>query len=255
MTDLKDLLFNYYEFIKSIYVYSHLKTNLVDKYKQTTEMVALYILIIITSLIFFFAMFKIIIIIIYFFCIQANTAFFRFIRLVYVTKMQINFKASFKNAISYLSKICKRLYTFNFYIYQKIFIGIINMLSFITFLISTFWFEILNLKYISKENKPDSYLWLFYLNYEFTLLTEFLCTTFYSCRNMVMSTLIALGYFILMNFILIIGYNIKELNEDMHGAFEYEEPQKIMNIVFNIILLMLNFINLVKIIRFNKNGK
>ena len=129
------------------------------------------------------------------------------------------------------------------------------MLSFITFLISSFLFEIQNLKYISKENKPDSYLWFFYLNYEFTLLTELLCTTFYSCRNMVLSTFIALGYFILMNFILIIGYLIKELNENMYGAYEKEEPQKIMNIVFNIILLMLNFINLVKIVRFNKNGK
>ena len=41
----------------------------------------------------------------------------------------------------------------------------------------------------------------------------------------------------------------------MHGAYETEEPQKIMNIVLNVILLMLNFINLVKIIRYNKNGK
>ena len=255
MTDVKDLMFNYYEYIKSIYVYSHLKTNLVDKYKQTTEMVALYLLIIITSLIFFFAMFKILVIVIYFICVQANTAFFHFLKLVYVTKMQINFKASFKNAMSYLSKVCKRLYTFNFYIYQKIFIGIINMISFIMFLISSFCFEILNLRYISKENKADYYLWFFFLSYEFTLLTELLCTTFYSCRNMIMSTFLALGYFILINFILFIGYQIKELNEDMHGAYETEEPQKIMNIVLNVILLMLNFINLVKIIRYNKNGK
>ena len=58
MTDVKDLLFNYYEYIKSIYVYSHLKTNLVDQYKQTTEMVALYLLIVITSLIFFLLILK-----------------------------------------------------------------------------------------------------------------------------------------------------------------------------------------------------
>ena len=53
MSETKDgLIYEIYDFTKSVYLFSHMKTNLVDIYVQKGETFALWILKIITYLIF-----------------------------------------------------------------------------------------------------------------------------------------------------------------------------------------------------------
>ena len=45
MSEMKDLFFyNFYDYMKTVYVYSHLKTYLVDKQRQEIEEKTLYVL-------------------------------------------------------------------------------------------------------------------------------------------------------------------------------------------------------------------
>ena len=54
---------------------------------------------------------------------------------------------------------------------------------------------------------------------------------------------------------LFLGYFIKEIIESSRGSFEFEEPQKVMNIIFNTIFLFINGISLFNFILYDKNSK
>ena len=256
MSEVKDeFIYNFYDFIKSIYIYSHVKTDLKDKGRQRFESYSIYALMVFMSLFIILTVFKIVVIIIYFLFLQALTGFFKFLASICKTKCNVSFCSSFKNSISFLCKICKRIYTFNFYIYDNCLIGFIMTGSFILFLISSFFFFIYNCSIIEQVEKPIWYLVFFYLDFELTILIELLCNSFYSCRNMVMSTYLALGLFLIMNGVLFIGYFYVRFIEDKYGSFEYQEPQKIINLIFDGILLVLNINSLRIIIAYNKNCK
>jgi hypothetical protein len=54
MSETKEHIFyDLYDFGKSVYIFSHMKTNLVDASVQTTEKIALNFLSIISAIIFF----------------------------------------------------------------------------------------------------------------------------------------------------------------------------------------------------------
>ena len=186
---------------------------------------------------------------------QALTGFFKFIISLFKTKFNVNFCSSFKNAISFLCKICKRMYTFNFYIYDNSCISLIMTGSFIVFLLVSALFYFLNLLYIEKVEKSIEYLIFFYFDFEFTILIELLCNCFYSCRSMITSTSLALGFFITMNSVLFLGYGYTYILQDKYGSFENQEPQKIINLIFDGILLLLNISSLHKIITYDQNCK
>ena len=95
----------------------------------------------------------------------------------------------------------------------------------------------------------------FYFHFESIILNQLLFSSFYASPNMIRSTLIALGIFFIMNIILALGFLITKINEDADGSYEYNEPQGVMNIIFNSILLFVNSINFFKVISYNKNGK
>ena len=256
MSEVKDNdFYNFYDFIKLIYVYSHVKTELQDSSKQKVEKVAAIVLMVLSGLFFLCTIFKVIVILIYFFFMQALTGFIKFLTSLFKTKCNVSLCSNFKNSISFLSKICKRIYTFNFYIYENFLINSIMTSSFIIFLAISFLFFIDNVYRIDEVEKPELYLIYFYLDFEFTMLVELLCSCFYSCRSMIKSTFFAIGLFITMDCILIFGYMYTNLLEDEDGSFENQEPQKIINIVFNIILLSLNSTSLYKIITYDKNSK
>lgn len=256
MSEIKDeLIYNFYDFMKSIYIYSHVKTSLMDKSRQTIEMIAILSLLVLCSIFFIFTVFKIVVILIYFFFFQATTGFINFLKSLFKTKFKINFRSSLSNSCSYLFKILKRIYTFNFYIYDNKLIGFIMIGAFTFFLLSSFVFYIMNLLEIEQVEKPKKYLVFFYLDFEFTILVELLCTSFYSCRNMKNSTLLGLGFFLVMNFFLVIGYNLKNLKEEINGSYEYEQPQKFMNLIFDMVFLILNLNSLNKVAKYNKNCK
>ena len=256
MSEMTDsFLYNFYDYVKSIYIYSHVKTRLKDADRQSIERATNIFLIILTLIFMISSIFKIFVIIFYFIFIQAFSGLINFIKSIFKTKFKINFCSSFQNSISYLAKVCKRIYTFNFFIFDNIFIGFIMIFSFFFFLFSSTVFYFQNYHLIEDIEKPRYYMFTFYFHFESIILVQLLCSSFYACRNMKLSTLLALGLFLIMNLMLYIGYHITNIIEEVDGSYEYEEPQSLMNIFFNSILLFLNGIGFYKIIIYNKNSK
>ena len=256
MSEMKDdIIYNFYDYVKSIYIYAHVKTLLIDPQRQPIEYYTNIILAILSLLFVILSIFKIFFIIFYFIFIQALSAFIKFILSIFKTKFRISFCSSFINAISYLGKVLRRIYTFNFYLFHNKFIGFAMIFSYFFFLIISCLFYYQNCVHLMDFEKPIYYLICFYLHFESIILVQLLYSSFYACRDMKISTLISIGLFICMNTILIFGYYITETIENVEGAFEYGEPQCIMNIIFDSILLFINGISLFKIIFYNINCK
>ena len=252
---IDDIDYRFYDYVKSIYIYSHVKTHLIDSQRQPIEKYTNVVLIILSGIFVILSVFKILVIIFYFLFIQALSAFVKFILSIFKTKFRVNFGSSFINAISYLGKVFRRIYTFNFVLFHNIFIGFIMIFSFFIFLISSCLFYIENYTSIENSEKTKYYLVLFYFHFESIILIQLLCSTFYACHDMKISTIISIGLFISMNAILILGYCITDKIENVDGSFEYSEPQRIMNIIFNTIFLFINGISLFKIFIYNRNSK
>ena len=126
-------IYNFYDYVKSIYIYSHIKTNLIDKERQPIEKLTNILLGIITLGFIIAFCFKILVIFFYFIFVQAFSAFIKFIISIFRTKFQLNFCSSFLNAMYYLGKVFKRIYTFNFYLFHNITIGTIMIFSYFFF--------------------------------------------------------------------------------------------------------------------------
>ena len=252
MSEINDsFMYNFYDYMKTIFVYSHVKTYLLDRSRQDYEvnfdkglLAFAYIFLIIAGI-------KIFIIVLYFIFIQALTAFIGFMRALCKVKFKINYCSSFINAFNYLAKVGKRIFTFNFYLYQNNIIGIIMIISYFFFLICSLAFYDLNLEEIEKAEKSEKYMYYFYLHFESIVLIQLLVSSFYSCRNMKISIFCAITIFLLLNGILIIGYFITDRIESVDGIFELDDPQKVMNIIFNFIFLLLNGSSLFLLIKNN----
>ena len=99
---------------------------------------------------------------------------------------------------------------------------------------------------------------LFYLHFESLILIQLLCSSFYAYINfneINISIISGLIIFVLLNLILIVGYEIREKIENVEGIFESYEPQLIINILFNFIFLLLNGKCLYNAIVFKKDCK
>ena len=247
--------YNFYDYVKSIYIYSHIKTNLIDKDRQTIEILTNILLLIITLGFIIAFCFKILVIIFYFIFVQSFSAFIKFIISIFRTRFQLNFCSSFLNALYYLGKVFKRIYTFNFYLFHNITIGTIMIFSYLFFLISSCTFYFQNIIFIEEIEKPKLYMFSFYCHFESVILIQILFTSFYSCRDMVLSTIISIGLFLCINGILFLGFFITNVIEDAEGSFEYAEPQSFMNIVFNTIFLLMNLNSLINFMVYKKNCK
>ena len=256
MSETKDEFFyNLYDFSKSVYLFSHMKTNLVDENVQVVERFAVNLLAFISSVIFGCVVFKSSIIIVYFLGVQAMPALYRYIKLLIKTKFSINFKNSCKNALMFLIKVSRKICTFNFYIFYSKFVSGIMIVSFLICLFSNFMFGEENKDNLENTEKPKSFLVFYFLSFELNLLIELILSTFYSHRNLVSCCLLAFGYYIVINFIMIIVYSIASYMEYLDGAFLYEEPQRILNIIVFSILFVLKANCLYKIIEFKKRSK
>ena len=256
MSEIKDsLIYNFYDYLSSIFIYSHVKTFLVDPSRQGTELGFNIALLVLFYIISFMILFKLVLILLYFSFFQIFAAFYNFIKTLIKTKFKIDYCASFRNAISLLKKIFKRIFTFNFYLYDNHLIGFIMIFVYFVYLLSAFLFYMSNKDLIDKSEKTDNYMILFYLHFESILLMELLCCSFYACRNLKIAISSAFGIFILLNGILIIGYLIKEKIENVNGIFEHNEPQRVMNIIFNSIFFLLNGKCFISIILYKKDGK
>ena len=256
MSEMNDLfIYNFYDYVKSIYIYTHVKTNLKDAQRQGIERITNVLLIIISLIFMITSLFKIFVIIFYFIFIQSFSALIKFIITVFKTRFHINFCSSFKNSFIYLMKVFRRIFTFNFYLFDNAFIGFIMIFSYFFFLITSgiFYFE--NYRLIEDIEKPRYYMDAFYCHFESLILIQILCSSFYACRDMKMSIIIGLGLFIIMNIMLFIGYFMTVIVENSDGSYEFDEPQSVMNMMFNAILLFLNGICLYKVLFYDKNSK
>ena len=121
MSETRDkFLYNYYDYISSIYIYSHVKTFLVDPSRQVIERAFDKGLFIISIVLFISILFKFAIIFIYFIIIQSIPALIKFLITLCRLKCDNNCSSSCTNAISYIRKVAKRICTFNFYLYKNI---------------------------------------------------------------------------------------------------------------------------------------
>ena len=256
MTEIEDNYFyDIYEFSKSVYLFSHMKTNLVDDKVQKVERTAIILVLIISIVAFFFVLFKTLIIIGYFLCMQATTAFIKFIQMLFKNKFNINFKSSCKNSLLFFGRVCKKLYTFNFYIFYSKIISGFMIFSFWICLLSNFLFNIFNIELITEPNKSTFFFVFFFISFECNLLIEFICCTFYAHPNMCTSTSLAFGYYIVVNIIMALVFLYARRMEELYGAYLLEEPQRILNVIIFSILFVLKVNCLIKISQFNKRSK
>lgn len=259
MSETRDLfIYNFYDYMSSIFIYSHVKTYLIDPNRQKVEKIIDIILLVISAICFSATLFKINVIILYFAFFHALPAFCKFLKVLCKTKFRINFSLTICNALNFFKKICKRIITFNFKLYHNNYVGFIMIFSYLFFLIISFEFYRQNNIHVDEVEKSFEYMIYFYLHFESILLVQLLCSSFYACkdtRDMNSAILSALGIFILLNLILFISYFIKDRIENVEGIFEHYEPQLITNLVFNFIFILINGKCLYNIIRFNKNCK
>ena len=171
MSEIEEgFFYDLYDFTKNIYIFLHLKTNLVDKEVQEGEKMALYIFIILYSVIAFLLLIKILIIIAYLLIYLGIFRFWDFIKSIRITKFGIDFKTSFKNCILFFVRNIKRLFTYNFYIFKNRYCSILLIFIFIFDIIISNFFNSINSNQIENREKNNSFLTYFFLVFVFNLL-------------------------------------------------------------------------------------
>ena len=257
MSEIEEgLSYDLYDFTKNIYIFSHMKTNLVDKLVQEGENRAIDILNFVTGLLAFLLLIKILIIIFYILIYQGIFKIFpRFIKLIFITKCNIDFLSSFKNCIRFFVRNSKRFYTFNFYIFQNRYFSILLTIIFSFDIIISYLFNSINSSQIESKEKNNSFLTHFFLVFEFNLLIEIILYMIYSIRSITFGIILSIGYWISINLIIIIAFIYTHRYEYLYGAFILEEPQRVLNIIISFILMVLKINCLYKIIKYNKKSK
>ena len=243
MSETKDtFLYNFYDYISSIFIYSHVKTFLIDPKRQKLEKFGDAALLISTLVCFSAVIFKFIVIFIYFFLFQTTNAFINFLTSLFRVKCKINFWTSFKNGFFFVMKNLKRTLTFNFSLYQNLGINLVMILSYFFYLITSTAFFWQNFIHAEDSEKSENYLGWFYSHFESILLIQLLCCSFYACgdhNDMNLSIISAFGIFIFLNLILYLSFLIKEKIENVEGIYEHLEPQLLTNTAFNFIFSIL----------------
>lgn len=256
MSETQDsFLYNYYDYMKTIFLYSHVKTYLLDPTRQNYEFFLDSFLLVFSGIFLFAVGFKIGIIFVYFFVCQTFLPFLSFMRLLFKSKFKIDYKSSFINAKNYLFKVFKRFITFNFYLYQSNIFGALMILTYLLFLISSFAFFIINMQQIKMPEKSEYYMYLFYIHFYSFLSQQLLCSCFYACRDMKINVISSISLFILLILITIVGYVITERIENSEGKIDSDIPQNIMNIIYNTIFLLLHGNCLYNLFTYRMEGK
>ena len=256
MSEIKDSFFyNYYDYFKDIYVYTHLKTYLLDKQVQTYEKGFLITQLISIGLFSFIVIFKFLLIIIYFFFIQFISIIKKILIACKKTKGHINYLSNLKNGIYYIIHTLLKIYVYNFYFYNNRFIEILMCSSYICFIIINPIF----LRYVKNEiedcEKSIYFIFFHFLCNEISLLIEILCVTFYSSTKIFQQIVISLLFFVFFNCLNLMIYYFSYLYEESKGTIVNEEHKKIANIIFNTIFLVLYIDAILKTYFYNNKSK
>lgn len=249
------VFYDFYDFTKSVYIFSHMKTNLVDTTVQKGEKAALIILNIMTGFFLFIVSIKIIIVFGYFIFFQALVAFFKFIKLIFKSRGDINWKISFKKFFHFFGRIFKKIYTFNFYIFHSRLICLFLIPFFLISTVFNFSFNYENIQQITLAEKDDWFFFLYIAIFELNLLMEVICYIFYTIKNIFYGFLLALGFFMTLNIIIIFSYLYTNRYEYLFGAFVLDEPERVLNIIIFSILMIIKINCIYKIAKLNKESK
>ena len=256
MSDIKDSFFyNYYDYLKDIYVYPHLKTYLLDKQVQNREKFFLILQFISIGITSIFIIFKIFLIIIYFYIIQFFSILKKLVIACKKTKCDIKLCNNFNNCMKYIYNTSYKIYYYNFYHYNNKFIDIIMCFSFICFIISNPIFLFFVKDEIEDSEKSDYLITFYYICNEFSILIEILCVTFYSSTKLIQQMVISVFFFIFFNCLNFMIYYFSYLYEESKGTIVNKEHKKIANIIFNSIFFVFYIDALIKIFRYDNKSK
>ncbi len=256
MSKINDnFIHNFYDLIEKVYVYNHMKTYLMDKQLQNEQYLYIISLVIVTCLINIIILLKVVLILIYFCVVHIVIHFFNFICSLFKTKFHINWKSKMANMCVYFSQIISRVYFYNFYKYNNMFISLFLICIYLIFIFSNCIFLILVWIYIEEENKNNSFILWHYLTFESTIIIEFSCSIIYSMRNLNYQFIFILFYIIFFNVILYITYLYQQLYINVEGYKATKNPIKIVNIIFNFIFLVLHLNAIINIKTQNRTSK
>ena len=250
-----EIIGDYYDLIKNVYVFSHMYLYLIDTKRQSIEYNFIRAVLIIISILAVAICFKIVVIFIYFFLIQAITNLISFLCTLCRSKCKVPCCSNVKGAFIYFIKLFKKLYTYNFYAFDSTFVGTFLVVSYFLYLISTITFSALIIQEIESEIKSNFFYVCHFVAFQFNILMEILCVSFYNLRNMKKQFFLSMGYFFLLNLLIIITLMFQRLLVNVYGIFEKSEPRRILNIVFNFFFFIMYTTTIIKLILYNVNSK
>ncbi len=195
--------FNLYHLIKNVYVYSHIDSCLNDEN-------ILYINLICFGLVIinFFVLFKIFVIIFFFLFIKIIFFFFKFIIALIKTKFHINWKSYLICIYIYLKQVCQRIYFYNFYKYENMFLSLLYIVIYIIFIASNFLFFAFLKEDIKYKRNSQLYIINYYLTFESNIIIEISCCILYTMRNLIYQFILIMFNTLLINLVIIISYYV-----------------------------------------------
>ena len=110
-----EIIGDYYDLIKNVYVFSHMYLYLIDTKRQSIEYQFVQAVLIIICLLAVAILFKVVVIFIYFFLIQAITNLISFLCTLCRSKCKVPCCSNVKGAFIYFIKLFKKLYFLTIY--------------------------------------------------------------------------------------------------------------------------------------------
>ena len=250
-----EIIGDYYDLIKNVYVFSHMYLYLIDTKRQSIEYQFVQAVLIIICLLAVAILFKVVVIFIYFFLIQAITNLISFLCTLCRSKCKVPCCSNVKGAFIYLIKLFKKLYTYNFYAFDSTFVGTFLVVSYFLYLSSSITFSAMIIHEIEVEDKTNFFYICHFCAFQFNILMEVLCVSFYNMRNMKKQFCLSMGYFFLLNLLIIITLMFQRLLVNVYGVFERDEPRRVINIVFNLFFFIMYITTIIKLLLYNVNSK
>lgn len=239
--------------IEEVYIYNHLSPKAFESTndKKLDEYLATTIMCVLVA-IFSTTILKMFLIFLYFFFCNTVYNICKFFVFVYRKKCLINLSAQCKNAYSYLSKIFKKIYTYNFYSYENKPFGYVIVIVYICFLL----FNILyTTEYIIilKGQKYDDIMFRGFhiIAFEFHIFIELICCTFYIYRKLWSQYKFILISYIGLN-ILICIITFLKINYDFTDDCN-DFIRRVAHLVFLIYFATLYFISFMRVKNYNLN--
>lgn len=255
MTDSDPYVFlDLYDIANNLYVFTHIKPIIKDKDREALEFKFCIAITIVICLIFVFTLIKFLVILIYFFIVQSLLNFARFIVSISRTKCKMNFCLALKSGISFIFSISKKLYNYNYYSYDNVFIGLIFIVFYHGYLISTGIFAYQVSKYAQYE-KELNFKILHFVTFQFNIIIEVLCISFYNIRGLAKQFYVSFGMIIVLNVLIVLAVLFKNVLINEIGVFEKEEPKRIANLLFFFFYGILHLSTLIGLLKYDVNSK